>query len=74
VDELASYLPIEVKYWDKEVGPGVSVEVMDVYFVDTNGQKHSLVSDALHGYFSSLPNKNHLIQYTYKIINQFLQE
>lgn len=32
------------------------------------------IPNALHGYFSSLPNKNHLIQYTYKIINQFLQE
>lgn len=32
------------------------------------------IPDALHGYFSSLPNKHHLIQNTYKIINKFLQE
>lgn len=31
------------------------------------------MSDALHGYFSSLPNKHHLIQNTYTIINKFLQ-
>ncbi len=29
--------------------------------------------DALHGYFSSLSEKNPLIEHTYKIINQFLQ-
>ncbi len=29
--------------------------------------------DALHGYFSSLSEKNPLIKHTYKIINQFLQ-
>lgn len=53
IDELASYLPIDVKYWDKEIGPNSSVEVMDLYFVDTNGQRHTLVSDALHGYFNA---------------------
>ena len=29
--------------------------------------------NALHGYFSSLPKKHHLIQDTYQIINRFLQ-
>ena len=31
------------------------------------------MSNALHGYFSSLPKKHHLIQQTYQEINQFLQ-
>lgn len=50
LDELASYLPISVKYSDREVGPGVFVEVLDVTFVDTNGDSHQLISD---GKFSS---------------------
>lgn len=45
LDELGSYLPISVKYKDKNIGPGQTVEIMDVYFTDTNGEKHTLISD-----------------------------
>ena len=45
LDELSSYLPITTQYSKQEIGPGQSVEVLDVVFTDTNGTKHYLVSD-----------------------------
>lgn len=51
LDELASYLPIEVKYWSQHVGEGVTVQVLDVNFKDTEGQLHSLISDGRCGQF-----------------------
>ncbi|MDE6830526.1 MAG: flagellar basal body protein, partial [Lachnospiraceae bacterium] len=45
LDELGSYLPITVKYEDKIIGPGQTVEVLNVNFTDTNGVKHSLIAD-----------------------------
>ncbi len=53
LDELASYLPISVKYSDQQIGPGVSVEVLNVDFVDTKGVKHSLIADERHGRFDA---------------------
>lgn len=45
LDELGSYLPITVKYRDEMVGPGQTVEVLDVNFLDSSGQNHILISD-----------------------------
>lgn len=45
LDELASYLPISVKYKDQEISPGQFVEILDVSFTDTNGAKWTLISD-----------------------------
>lgn len=45
LDELGSYLPISVKYKDKIIGPGQTVEILEVNFIDTNGEKHTLISD-----------------------------
>lgn len=45
LDELGSYLPISVKYNDKIIGPGQTVEVLEVNFTDTYGVKHTLISD-----------------------------
>ncbi len=53
LDELGSYLPISVKYKDKPIGPGQTVEVLDVNFFDSNGVKHTLISDGYAGSFST---------------------
>lgn len=46
LDELGSYLPITVRYKDQEVGPGQTVETLHVDFTDSEGVKHSLISDS----------------------------
>ena len=51
LDELGSYLPITVKYKDKPIGPNQTVEILDVSFTDTTGQKHTLISDGYSGQF-----------------------
>lgn len=51
LDELGSFLPITVKYRDQQIGPGQTVEVLDVHFYDTNGEKHTLISDSLYSSF-----------------------
>lgn len=53
LDELGSYLPITAKYKDQPVGPGQTVEVLDVIFTDVNGKKHKLVSDERFGQFDT---------------------
>ncbi len=53
LDELGSYLPISVKYKNQEVGPGQYVEILNVDFTDTEGVKHSLISDGLYGQFDA---------------------
>lgn len=53
LDELGSYIPITVKYKDQPVGPGQTVEVLNVTFTDTTGQKHTLISDSYCGYFNA---------------------
>lgn len=45
LDQLASYLPIDVKYRDEEVGPGQFVEVLDVHFTASDGTRYKLISD-----------------------------
>lgn len=53
LDQLGSYLPISVKYRDKEVCPGQTIEVLDVFFTDTTGAKHTLISDDQYGSFDA---------------------
>ncbi len=56
LDELGSYLPISVKYSDQEIGPNQYVEVLDVVFTDTDGVKHSLISDSRAASFDAIVN------------------
>lgn len=51
LDELASYLPIDVRYRDEQIGEGYSVQVLDVTFTDTEGNRHYLLSDGRYGQF-----------------------
>lgn len=53
IDELSSYLPITTKYRDHDLGAGFTVEELDIYFTDTEGNKFKLISDNLVGSFSS---------------------
>lgn len=53
LDQLAGYLPINAKYYDKEIGPGQFVEVLDVTFTDADGLKHTLISDSNFGSFNA---------------------
>lgn len=53
LDELSSYLPITVKYSDQPVGPGQTVEVLDVFFTATDGTKVSLISDMNYSSFNA---------------------
>lgn len=49
LDQLASYLPITVKYTDQEIGANEFVQVLDVTFTSTDGVKYSLISDGNYG-------------------------
>ncbi len=51
LDELGSYLPINVEYKQKKIGEGYSVQVLDVSFTDSTGVSHRLVSDGRYGEF-----------------------
>ena len=53
IDQLASYLPITVKYRDEEVGPGQFVEVLDVHFTASDGSKYTLISDSDFGHLDT---------------------
>lgn len=53
LDELGSYLPITVRYKNQEVGPGQYVETLHVDFTDTEGVKHSIISDSLFSRFDA---------------------
>ena len=51
LDELGSYLPINVNYKQKMIGEGYSVQVLDVSFTDSEGVNHRLISDGRYGEF-----------------------
>lgn len=51
LDELGSYLPINVNYKRKTIGEGYSVQVLDVSFTDSEGVNHRLISDGRYGEF-----------------------
>ncbi len=53
LDELGSYLPINVEYKQKMIGEGYSVQVLDVSFTDSEGVSHRLISDGRYGQFST---------------------
>lgn len=53
IDELSSYLPITTNYRDHDLGAGFTVEELDIYFTDTEGNKFKLISDNLFGSFSA---------------------
>lgn len=53
LDELGSYLPINVEYKQRKIGEGYSVQVLDVTFTDTEGVNHRLISDGRYGQFST---------------------
>lgn len=53
LDELASYLPITVKYEEKSISPDQTIEVLDVRFTDVNGKSYTLISDGLFGKFDT---------------------
>lgn len=53
LDELGSYLPINVEYKQKKIGEGYSVQVLDVSFTDADGVSHRLISDGRYGQFST---------------------
>lgn len=51
LDELGSYLPINVNYKQKQIGEGYTVQVLDVSFTDAEGINHRLISDGRYGEF-----------------------
>ncbi len=53
LDELGSYLPINVDYQQRRIGEGYYVQVLDVDFTDADGIKHSLISDGFYGQFTT---------------------
>lgn len=53
IDELSSYLPITTNYWDREIAPGVTVEILDINFIDSKGNQYTLVADNKYGKFEA---------------------
>ncbi len=53
IDELSSYLPITTNYWDREIAPGVTVEVLDINFIDSQGNQYTLIADNKYGKFEA---------------------
>lgn len=51
LDELSSYLPINVKYEIREISPGQTIEIPNVYYTGTDGQTFTLLSDTDCGSF-----------------------
>lgn len=51
LDELGSYLPINVEYKQKKIGEGYSVQVMRVSFTDSDGKTHRLIDDGRYSEF-----------------------
>ncbi len=51
LDELSSYLPIDVKYRQRRIGEGYSVQELDVSFTDSEGLSHRILSDGRYAEF-----------------------
>ena len=45
IDELATYLPINVSYEELNVGGNVKVDTLKITFRDTDGNEHTLIDD-----------------------------
>ncbi len=43
IDELATYLPIDVTYYDEELGGGYKVDALKITFTDTDGKTYTLI-------------------------------
>lgn len=50
LDQLSSYLPITVKYEPRQIAPGQTIEVPNVYYTGGDGKTFTLVSDTDCGY------------------------
>ncbi len=55
IDELATYLPIDVTYHDLNVGGGIKVDTLKISYTDAAGNKYVLVDDAKAGQFDIEP-------------------
>lgn len=55
IDELATYLPIDVSYHDMNLGGGIKVDTLKISFTDTEGNKYVLVDDVKTGEFDIDP-------------------
>ncbi|HIZ81245.1 MAG TPA: flagellar hook-associated protein FlgK [Candidatus Mediterraneibacter pullistercoris] len=49
IDELATYLPIDVTYEDQNVGGNITVDTLKITFTDSNGVTHTLIDDDQRG-------------------------
>ena len=58
LDELATYMPIEVTYNKKDMGGGIVVDTLDVNLRTTDGNKVSLISDDKKGSFEFVSTDN----------------
>ena len=59
LDELASYLPINVVVREAEVAPNQYIEVIDVNFIAADGSRYSLIADDKHGELEVSIDKDH---------------
>lgn len=53
IDELSSYVPIQVNYTDEKVSPTETVENLEIQLLTTDGKKHTLVDHNKYGKFTS---------------------
>ncbi|MEF9941574.1 MAG: flagellar hook-associated protein FlgK [Lachnospiraceae bacterium] len=60
LDDLASYLPIDVKYTSETLAGNNKSEVLKVSFRDSSGTEHVLVDDTKHGSLSADVKKHPL--------------
>ena len=49
IDELATYLPIDVTYEDQNVGGNITVDTLNITFTDSKGVTHTLLDDDQRG-------------------------
>lgn len=56
IDELSSYMNIDVKYTPKKIGDSVTLEEMSIDLIGNDGTRFSLVNDDKHGEFAVNPS------------------
>ena len=56
LDELSTYMPIEVTYKDETLGGGIVVQTLDVKLKTADGQKTTIISDNKKGEFTFTEN------------------
>ncbi len=57
IDELSSYVPIQVNYTDEKVSSSETVENLEIQLLTTDGKKHTLVDHNKYGKFTSTTTK-----------------